>query len=100
MEKERIVGLSILDEPVHRIKDIHARRLRARVRCVIRQDHDILLLVPMSPQEVAHVARIVHAAVQLIRQALVVNPDLTPRREYDHDSGAHRQRLGAQEGSM
>lgn len=78
MEDQRVVRLRALDEPVHRVEDVHARRARARVGRVVREHHDVVPPVPASAQEAAHVARVVHAPEQLVRLALVVDADLSP----------------------
>ena len=83
--------LRALDEPMHRIKYVHARRAGAQVGRIVRQDNNVLLLVPMPAQEVAHVPCVIHAPKQLVRQALVVNPDLPPEREYPRKEKARRQ---------
>ena len=89
----------VLDEPAHRVEDILARRLLVPVRRVVRQHEDVLRLeVPLlcparvtvsergrggrgrrarTHEELAHVPRVVHAAVQLVALARIVDADLS-----------------------
>ena len=46
MEEKRVVRLCPGNEPVHRVEHVRARRLLARVRRIIGENDDILVLVP------------------------------------------------------
>lgn len=63
MEKERVVALRILDQPVHRSEEILLRRLAHGILLVVGQDDHVFSLVTEVFDEVArHVPDIVDAA--------------------------------------
>lgn len=45
MQKQSIVRLSILDEPLHRLENVVLGRKRARILLVVGEDHHVLGLV-------------------------------------------------------
>lgn len=66
MEKQRVIGLGALDEPVHGTQDVVSGGLTDRVLLVVGQDNHILPLVAVSfSQEGRDVLNIVQAAAQL-----------------------------------
>ena len=46
VEEQRVIRTRACDEPVHRVEHVRARRLLARVRRIIGENDDILVLVP------------------------------------------------------
>ena len=76
MEKQRVVGLGVLDEPVHGAQDIGLGRLAHGVLLVVGPDHHVLALVAQVLGRVAaHVLDVVDAAAQLALLAKVVDAD-------------------------
>lgn len=80
VEKERVIWLRVLDQPVHRPKDILLGRLAHGVLLIIRQDNHVLSPVAVVLDQVSgHVAHVIDAATELTTLAKVVD--------------AHQQRL-------
>jgi hypothetical protein len=76
VEKQRVVGLGVLDEPVHGAQDVGLGRLAHGVLLVVGQDDHVLALVAkVRVQVAAHVLDVVDAAAQLALLAEVVDAD-------------------------
>lgn len=66
MEKERIIRLRILDQPMHRPQDVSLRRLAHGVLLVVRQQHHVLARVAEVLVQIRrHVLDIVDTTTQL-----------------------------------
>lgn len=74
MEKQRIVWLCILHQPVHRSQDVLLRRLTHWILLVIGENHHILTSIPEVLVQVGrHVLDIVDASSQLPSLTKVVD---------------------------
>lgn len=76
MEKERVIGLGVLDQPVHGAQNVLFGRLAHRVLLVICQgDHIFALVAEGLHQVVGHVLNIVDATPELTLLAKVIDTD-------------------------
>lgn len=76
MEEERIIGLRILDQPVHGAEDIRLGRLAHGVLLVIGQDHHILAgVAEVLVQVGGHVLDVVDTSAQLTFLTEIVDSD-------------------------
>lgn len=76
VEEERIVGLGVLDQPLHRAQDIVFGGLQDGVGLVVGQDDHVLTLVVVAVhQERRDILDIVDAALELVGGAKVVDAD-------------------------
>jgi hypothetical protein len=74
VEEERIVGLGVLNEPVHGAQDVLLGRLAHGVLLVVGQgDHVLALVTKGLHQVVGHVLNIVDATTELTFLAKVVD---------------------------
>lgn len=76
VEEERVIGLSVLDQPVHGAQDVLFGRLAHWVLLIIGQgDHVFALVAKGLHQVVGHVLNIVDATSELALLAKVVDTD-------------------------
>lgn len=74
MEKERVIGLGVLDQPVHGAQDVLFGRLAHWVLLVVGQgDHVFALVAKSFHQVVGHVLNIVDATSELALLAKVID---------------------------
>lgn len=66
MEEQRIVGLRILHQPMHRTKNIRLGRLAHGVLLIIRQNNHVLARIPeVLVQVCGHVLHVIDATAKL-----------------------------------
>lgn len=76
MEKERVIRLRILNEPVHSTQDIHLSRLAHRILLVIGKDDHVLPSIAKALVQIGgHILNIVDTATQLALLSKVVDSD-------------------------
>lgn len=76
MEEERVIGLGVLDQPVHGAQDVLFGRLAHWVLLVIGQgDHVFALITKGLHEVVGHVLNIVDATPELALLAKVIDSD-------------------------
>jgi len=76
VEEERIVGLRVLDQPMHCPNDVCLCGLAQRIGLVVGQDHHVLSPISVTLiQEGRHLRNIIDATPQLVRLSNVVNTD-------------------------
>lgn len=76
MEKERVIGLGVLDQPVHGAQDVLFGRLAHWVLLVVGQgDHVFALVAKSLHQVVGHVLNIIDATSELALLAKVIDTD-------------------------
>lgn len=76
MEKERVIGPRVLDEPMHSSQNVLLRRLAHRVLLVVSKNNHIFALVAKMFNQVGrHVSDIVDASSELASLAEIVYAD-------------------------
>lgn len=76
MNKQRIIRLRILHQPLHRAHDIRLRRHAHGIFLVVRQNNHVLPpIAEFLVQEVRHVRDIIDAAAQGVRLSEIVDAD-------------------------
>lgn len=76
MEEQRIVGLRILNQPVHSAQDIRLGRLAHGVLLIIgKEDHVFARVAEILVQICGHVLDIVNTSAQLTLLAEIVDSD-------------------------
>ena len=76
VDEERIVWLSISDEPMHGTQDVGLGRYTHGILLIVRQNDHILAAIPVSlMQEGGHVGYIVDTTVQFVGLTKIVDPD-------------------------
>lgn len=74
MEKQRIVRLRVLNEPMHRPHNVCFSRLAHRILLIVGQeDHVFALVSEMAVEIPAHVLHIIDAAPQLTLLSKIVD---------------------------
>lgn len=76
MEEQRIVGLRILDQPVHSAQDIRLGRLAHGVLLIIGEEHHVFAgIAKILVQVCGHVLHIIDTSTKLTLLAEVVDSD-------------------------